>query len=729
VKPNYVNKSIIYKNPKFKNVNSPINELPAKMKTSQSGNLPLRSHTNSLSPRLNANVRKTRIQDDIKKQKYDFHQEYLNENGLGNKIGSLDNTVTYRINIDSSNRKKKTEYKYGQSITLDNNPFDLKKNSNSVFIYYYDALNKFSKDDKIIIYDIVPLRKTLRSTNNNNIPSFDIQVTCNFMKIFVDHDIPLDYVGDNITISIADILGDNGPSSSSTFLGNIPVSLINQSFPIKLSISSSDLIPGNNFSTFLLSNPTYTDPSSSYLFVILPIALTQTYTLSNYNFNVTFQSIGGIPISRLNNSEKYPYHKIVAVQDSGIVIELDAQALIDERGGGIGIKIKKIEGTLQGYPNNNSYSIYLEPTYTNIISARLLNLIFPNTQPAIIDGVNNKLYWQSINDNNYVYSLSIPQGNYTIDQLKSVIESIASKTTRINVSSQYSKYHYFTIDINQNTNLVTINTYKKFEVEQAITSVSPTINTNPNLDSHPPGTTFLIQYTVPSHGLTSVGTKVTFSGLIEHLGINAVVLNSIYEVESIIDSDNFTIRLPKINLLTTRTNSKGGRAITIYIPEMTKFRFDYNDTIGSVLGFRASGNNNSITPFAISHTNNDAYIDDTETGFNSIKLSGEDYVLMSINQLNKLNGNGVIKKFFAKINLCDLPGTELYNSFTESHIEFPEIIDKLTQLDISFSNKDGSLFDFNGVEHSFMLEFKSVISKMDGSNIHAKSGKIFEQKK
>jgi hypothetical protein len=77
---------------------------------------------------------------------------------------------------------------------------------------------------------------------------------------------------------------------------------------------------------------------------------------------------------------------------------------------------------------------------------------------------------------------------------------------------------------------------------------------------------------------------------------------------------------------------------------------------------------------------------------------------MSIEELNSSINIGVnsVRNFFAKINLGGLPGKILYDTFVPTEIAMfdPINIDKLT---IKFYAPDGTLFDFNGVNHSFVI--------------------------
>ncbi len=631
-------------------------------------------------------------------------KKYLKKNNTNTNI------ITKYLLIDSSTRDKESKNILSSSIILQKDPFNLKSNSNKLFVQHEN--NKFIEGTKINISNIVPNQKIISIRDDNNNPSFEIPLNTNVMKIFCPNNIPLTYNDNIIQITISGIRGDNGPNSSAVFLGNIPINLINDTFSIKMSLS---IVEYPTLST------SYISASNSYFFIILPVVLNVPYTLPSnlYNYLITFITIGGIPISKILG-----VHTINKKLSNGYYIDLSEKAIINEIGGGINVTIQEVLNIIPGYPNSNNYNVKLNTSISNIISVRLKNLIFPNTQPIIRKGINDKLYWQNIEDDNYIYNITIPSGNYTPDQLQLTISNLISNIDRINTSTNYLAKHYFIISIDKNTNLVNISAYKKFLVVQPITSISPAINVNPSvLDSPGP---YTLTLTFANHGITKVNTEILISGAVETFGISALIINTKFLVKSIIDNNNITIETPIINLAPIRSNTRGGNMVNIYIPDSIRLRFDFNDTVGNILGFKNVGYSNSITEFKHSHSNFDNYLNSNIFGNNSLQFSGEPYVLMSISQLNTLiNIKGNINNFFTKIKLCDLPGTILYDSNVETPIVFNKIINNINNLDIAFYNKDGTLYDFSGIDHSFMLEFKCQINNNKDTNINPNLEKFF----
>jgi len=644
------------------------------------------------------------------------------------------------INIDSSFRKTQPESILENRIRLIKDPLDFNIGSNKIFINHKN--NKFVNGNLVSVSGIIGNRITLRTRDNNNNASFEIPVNCNFIKIFVKHNIPLDYTGDDILVTLSGIKGDTGNPSAVSYLGNIPINLINTQLIAKLTLTANDLLPNS----VLPTQAGYFDISPDYFFVVISKSQSNaSINITEYNYSVLFQSIGGIPLSFLNASYpisidvRQPFHKIFDVSSSGYCIETSISASIDINAGGSNVIIQKVKKAISGFPNPNNYMIDLDKTYNNIISARLVSLEFPNTQDTIIesgDQQNNKIYWNNLDDGNFLYSITVPQGNYSPEQLKSSMEELFLNTQRINVgfgssNGSYSPGHFMQVNINQTTNIVSFKSYKEYNVASPITTVIPLINTIPQQNENFSNTKFIITIQLIDHGMINAGSLILIEGMIEHLSIPASILNREHVVKDIISDDEFTIELPIINLSQgTRTNSGGGNAVTIYIPDTFRMRFDFQDTLGNVLGFRNPGDKNSVTGYDIEHTNKEKYAfeisknsrgEDIILTNNTLQLAGNNYVIMKADPLRSINNIGSIKNAFAKIKLCDLPGSILYNSYVNTPIYYNDPINKIDKLDIKYYTPKGDLYDFNGAEHSFTLELVTLKDLPSGTNIDLKN--------
>jgi hypothetical protein len=90
---------------------------------------------------------------------------------------------------------------------------------------------------------------------------------------------------------------------------------------------------------------------------------------------------------------------------------------------------------------------------------------------------------------------------------------------------------------------------------------------------------------------------------------------------------------------------------------------------------------------------------------NVANLLGDDYAVMCIEQCGQMMGTEGIPDAFAKIIWASPSRTASYNSFIGGVTEFPAARTKMDLLSIKFMRPNGTLYEFNGVEHSFSLRF------------------------
>jgi hypothetical protein len=156
--------------------------------------------------------------------------------------------------------------------------------------------------------------------------------------------------------------------------------------------------------------------------------------------------------------------------------------------------------------------------------------------------------------------------------------------------------------------------------------------------------------------------------------------------------------------------------------------------MGVQLGFRNVGNDTSVFGFSSVIKNSDPYENENVTVIsginyvsdpsgnlillknNSIKLNGYEYIMMVIEEFSNVItiNNSKVTKYFAKINMPSVSATSfkytelmLYDTFVNVSSVLYNPID-LSKLTVSFYAPDGTLFDFCGVDHSFVLEVTSI---------------------
>ena len=95
-------------------------------------------------------------------------------------------------------------------------------------------------------------------------------------------------------------------------------------------------------------------------------------------------------------------------------------------------------------------------------------------------------------------------------------------------------------------------------------------------------------------------------------------------------------------------------------------------------------------------------------------LNGENYITMKIEDVERTEGSGnVFRGAFARLSVGDKAHGEVkqlkVSDFGSRCIEvFNPYRGRLNKLRISFYNHDGTLYDFNGVEHCLSFEIKTL---------------------
>ena len=283
--------------------------------------------------------------------------------------------------------------------------------------------------------------------------------------------------------------------------------------------------------------------------------------------------------------------------------------------------------------------------------------------------------------------------------------------------------------MNQFTDLFTIQLFSKVTAQQAIKVSGETYD-----DLRKRITINHVQ-----HGL-SVGDRVKLQNCVATTKVPATILNIEHFVESIIDDNNYLIKLPLHNESNTLVDTGGGNAIEILVPLTFRLLFNYENTIGKIIGFRNVGEVNSTTSFSTIIRNNMPYEYDyfkdsvgnqiyydeenNEVKNNVIQLYGHNYIIMKCNlfESNESLSTNNINNGFAKILLSDAPGSILFNQHIQLAEELEKPIKTLSEIEFKFLSPQGNLYDFNGLEHSFTLEFYEENANFKGNQIDIKTG-------
>lgn len=657
--------------------------------------------------------------------RYDPYVDFLQTRGLINN----NNTVRYEttaINIDSAFRQINPMVSVFESHKINYiNPLNVDGSSNILTIN--DPDNTYSVGDRIMLSGVSNPQVVIRCGGNYNGLIFTMNsslliINYNFENPGIPINLQSSYdISNNLITTITNLVlnisGFNGNSTGTgTYYNNIPINNINGNHTATLLKDAS-----NNYYATINLNKIYTEIYGNMT------------TMNPFNVTITYNYISGIPTNIINAG--YPitatniidYHIITSTTKDTYTVNLLQNSLI-KLSFGNNIIVSKINDIKQGYDEPNYYIINLDKIYKNVYMVRLISSEFPNSENVIKNtpetAKNNRLYWQNQDDGDYIYYIEIPPGNYNPNDLMSALETLFYETPRINYNADstnpntpiYTNHNYIKVDINTNTDIVTFKSYREAFFVEPFINVQPSIATDPTKDPSVPYVGYILTIYHPSHNVT-VNTQILISGAISYFGIPVSTLNSQQTVINVIDANNYQIKLPAFNLGSQRENNGGGASVGIYVPDDIKFHFEYPDTIGQLLGFRNVGQYNSITPFNTIIKNNEPYDDEflynnvgqisTITN-NAVELSGDSYILMSCTELNTSASVSPVQNFFSKILLSGLPGKMLFNTFISVPKIFFEPISELSSLEFTFYSPNGSLYNFNGINHSFTLEITTI---------------------
>jgi len=611
---------------------------------------------------------------------------------------SDENFKITRVNVDSTYREQ-----FPKNILdsvqhyLTPNPFYFKKNSNLLTIY--DPNHNYIYGDNIILQNL-----TVPSVNCR----IDFEKNSSFLKIeYLNHNLN---PNNTYLILLQNFLGNN---TNNTLFDNISINYINKIQTV-LFTNGKDVADNDYFyiNINILAQNNNNSTVNASLDSLNGVQLN--YINSNYPININQLQSSLTIINVLSND----YYQVALGSNATVGLENNTNPSVLQSTQGVGgrdIVISQIVDVIEGFPNSNTFKYNLGRTFTNIKRIRLLSTEIPNTQKMIrsspIAKKNNILYWQNIDDGDYIYSVEITPGNYTTDTLATGIQTNINTVPRVNQNNTntatiiYLNDHSVNVIIDQNTNVFSISFFTTIILSGSITKSTYTFTDGFNR--------IIVDH--PEHKLNA-GDSVVIANAIDTESIPASALNGTFTIESVIDTDHYQIKLNKYNNSSTIAVTGGGQAITLLKPLLTRLLFNYPNTIGTLLGFRNVGDYNAITVYSKTISNTSSY--DLDLNLNSLGIAqvdtisntllnfnGDNYIFLTINYIFKdsIDTNG-IKNIFAKLLLSGNLDYVIYNDFIQIGEEFLEPIASLSEIEFSFYTVDGNLFDFNNINVSFTIE-------------------------
>ena len=627
------------------------------------------------------------------------------------------------LNIDSLFRVKEPKYIYKtDNIILPENPLYLTEGSNEIKIHYPN--NTFNVGDSIIIQNVVGDSKILYNSFYL-ITQFDyIVIEYGDLSTVINYKKYTDALFVNISLYNTNKLSnmfDNIPINS--FIGYQQVYLSSDinNIPQNIQNKFSDLtqllfikLP-NNYNS---SGNSITQIEQSFIVLFNSIGSINTgfinsnYPINNYNYQSN-QIVTKVPI----NEPDYFYISINALYKSSHTFSA----------GGNNIQIMKILNTVEGYPDANNYTIHLKKSFNNVINIELLSSEFPYIDLLIQNNVNNKLYWQNLQDGSHIYSISIDEGSYKLSTLISAISTAMNNTPRIISTNEIPINNIFEITYLANIQKITLTSYNNISLPEALSVTKVLIN-----DIY-----YYLLKINDRNNTVKIGDTITISNAsnVSVFGTNSYITNNyinktfnVYDVDVLGQSYDILLGTTSQIALTNITDAPtyyGGSNIIIKVITQFCLLFNKNDTLGNILGFKNVGASTSVFGFMSSISNFDAYINTNELNSignldksnNLMNFSGNyNYILMYLNNIEIIH-NVNLPSAFAKILLNGNQGDYLFNTFVIQPVNtyspsFP--ITTLTDLSIYFLYPDGSVPDFRNINHSFTLRIvEEVIQSSD----------------
>jgi len=641
---------------------------------------------------------------------YDPYKAYLLENGLSNDSSEIRYNVEY-INIDSRHRNKSPSNVILNTINLEKTSMSIV--SNNLIINVSDSTN-FYIGQKVSIAGLLPFTQIYRY-NQGGVMKFT--QGSQFIKFSVNCNINYPQTSyskidtSKLFVSISGITGND----LTTYIGNIPINLINKTQQIYL---LSDYDTSGTINTF---------------YIKLPIVSNGIQATSSFNIKFDFYHYNGIPIFEINadypinNYHTNGYQIINAINGNALYFQIYPpietsyyQNISYNNFGNINMYLKTIQSINKGYPNSNSYTLQLPKTYTGIVQVKIISSIFPNVlkqfkeAPSI--NQNNLLYFQDIDNGDEIQVIELEEGNYTSQEFIDRMENKFLQLSRTNdiSGSQYLLNYYVKIIIKQNQDLIEFYNYRKAILSKPIISITPPIQ---QADTSIGVGSYKITLNHLNHNITTIGTEIILENFIDHLGISASDLNGLHKVIEILDDNRYSIQLSNINLNPIKYITNGGYNATILKPSLFRFFLNREKSMGTQIGFRNVGEPGSITPYNSKITNKDEY--ENEINYDALKnlkiftntsltFTSDYYINIVTPQLSIIKNTASPFDIFAKVYFSNNNSEVMIDSVITPPIYYYNPIRYLNELTFSFYDSIGNLFDFDNVEHSFILELTMI---------------------
>ena len=623
------------------------------------------------------------------------------------------------LNVDSKDRNlvpKNITSK--NNFVLPNNPIQTKINSSTIKIYYPE--HEFRTGDLITLNNVISNSKSV----SNSLFLFN---GFNYLIILNEsHGIPINY--DNFVDELyIDIELISTPESN--FYETIPINMLlntkklftyDQVLTIFSSTGRGNLTSLQRALLSELETRNINDQvSESFIFVELDfIFLNNSNSLYKINdvYKLTFQNLNGIPLNLINSD--YPinfyrlngYKEIINTEENYIIVETSSKAYKTGSAGGDKIRVNKILKTDEGYPNAGEFNLQLRKNFNNVHRLEIISSEFPFTNYLVKENVNNKIYWQHLDDGQTIYSVSIPCGNYSPNNLIRTLTTKMNDVERVGSTPENRIFNNFEISFDTFTNKVELKAFASTLLPNSISNEIVTLNNKE----------YYKLTILHRNNFVNVGDKITISNS-ESIGIiPKTSINTNHIIYSVNKSDNtYSILLEPFIPATSTSNNKGGPSVRVKSASSVRYRFDFKDTLGNILNFENPGNEFSITKFNSIVTNFDDYVYSTDldsvgnqkVNKDFIQLTGDiNYWLLYLNNYESIILNSGLENCFSKILLPASQGDTIFNSFINYPVDFDIPLSTLSDLNIKVTDSNGEVVNFQNTNFSFTLKIYELVS-------------------
>jgi len=226
----------------------------------------------------------------------------------------------------------------------------------------------------------------------------------------------------------------------------------------------------------------------------------------------------------------------------------------------------------------------------------------------------------------------------------------------------------------------------------------------------------------PNHQLEA-GTVITITNSSSINQVPASTINGQHIINKIFDENSYEVLLGIYT--SVKTIEYPTNLISIRYPDIFQMFFNFDDTLGNILGFKDVGQDVAVTPYKKKIRNVDPYgsIRNVDPGYDlckpirtKLEMTGYNYFYICCPELANIQNTNLVSNIFAIVRWTENPGNIVFDSFVPTVKIFNAPLSSLSKLHFTFYHPDGRLVEFNGLDHSFTIEIIGLYGQPSGIN-------------